>query len=259
MQPNYNKAAAFINTAVKELCGFKYPLRTKILDFGCGTGDLLNVLLRFGFDAYGCDVTAHWSKNQLTAPERLKKILLTPYRLPFDDNTFDIVVSTGVLEHIRNKEECFREIHRVLRPGGYSLHVYPGKWYLPYDPHTYVPLSNYFGRKCPKWWFGLWAILGTCAKKQRHKSWRKIVESNYKYHRNELFYWSNRQYRELSLKIFGNCSWPMQFYINNAYGGFVSTFKKLPFKKLSGLLSRECRMGFMVQQKQPDKLLESNN
>ena len=259
MQPDYKKTAVFLEVAVRELCGFNSPPRTKVLDFGCGPGNLLNLLLRDGFDAYGCDITAHWSKDLLAVQERLGVISLTPYRLPFAKNTFDIVISTSVLEHVRNKEECFREIHRVLRPNGYSLHIYPGKWYLPYDPHTYVPLSNYFGRSCPRWWFGLWAILGTGTKKQRNQSWRKFFESNYKYYREELFYWSNRQYRKLSLRIFGNCSWPMQFYINNAPGGFAGTFRKLPFKKFSGWLLKECRMSFLVQQKRIDKLPNPNN
>lgn len=259
MSPDYNKTTAFIEVAVRELCGFNCPSRTKVLDLGCRTGHLLSALLRVGFDAYGCDIRAYWSEDPLVASDRLSVISLIPYRLPFDENTFDIVVSTSVLEHVQNKEECFREIHRVLRPGGYALHIYPGKWYLPYDPHTYVPLSNYFGRGCPRWWFGLWAILETCTKKQRSKSWKKVLESNYKYCQEELFYWSNRQYRKLSLRIFGNCSWPMQFYINNAYGGFVSIFRRLPFKKFSGLLSKECRMCFMVQQKRADKLLKPSN
>jgi len=43
------------------------------------------------------------------------------YRLGFRDGSFDLVVSTAVLEHLDNLEEAFREIHRVLRPG-LSIH-----------------------------------------------------------------------------------------------------------------------------------------
>ena len=42
----------------------------------------------------------------------------TPYRIPFDDASMDVVVSTSVLEHAFNVDEVFSEIGRVLRPGG---------------------------------------------------------------------------------------------------------------------------------------------
>jgi ubiquinone/menaquinone biosynthesis C-methylase UbiE len=38
--------------------------------------------------------------------------------LPFDDNSFDIVYSHGVLHHTPDIERAFKEVHRVLRPGG---------------------------------------------------------------------------------------------------------------------------------------------
>ncbi len=38
--------------------------------------------------------------------------------LPFADNTFDAVISNGVINLSPEKETLFREVHRVLRPGG---------------------------------------------------------------------------------------------------------------------------------------------
>lgn len=40
-----------------------------------------------------------------------------PYRLPFDSETFDVAVSTSVLEDAHNKKELFRKIHRVPLQG----------------------------------------------------------------------------------------------------------------------------------------------
>ena len=60
---------------------------------------------------------------------------------------------------------------------------------------------------------------------------------------------SNEEYRRLSLEIFGNHSWSMQFYIHNGYGGFTRLLRRFPFTKLWGLVSREVRMAFLVQQK----------
>lgn len=48
--------------------------------------------------------------------------------LPFDVNTMDIVTSRSVLEHLYDNDSFIRESHRVLRPGGHSVHVFPCKW-----------------------------------------------------------------------------------------------------------------------------------
>ncbi len=45
--------------------------------------------------------------------------------LPFPDNTFDIVMSWTVLEHIEDPQICFREISRVCKPGGLTVHTTP--------------------------------------------------------------------------------------------------------------------------------------
>ena len=249
MQGNSNDAAAFIEAAIKKLGGFDHPASAKVLDFGCGTGQLVHDLFRRGFDTYGCDTRAYWVEENLPVSDRLSTICLRPYRLPFSENTFDAVISTSVLEHAQNKEDCFREIHRVLKPGGFSMHLYPGKWYLPYEPHIYVPLVNCFWPHCPKWWLGLWALLGVRNEFQKNQPWQAVAAANHRYCREGLSYWTTAEYRKVSLKIYGNCDWPMQFYMNNSPGGFARFFKRLPFKGLFGLLSREIRMGFMIHRK----------
>jgi len=42
----------------------------------------------------------------------------------------------------------------------------------------------------------------------------------------------------------------MAFYIAHGHGGFARICRKLPLPRLWGILSRECRMGFLVQRKQ---------
>ena len=48
--------------------------------------------------------------------------------LPFDDAVFDLVISKSVLEHLRHPTEVFREVHRVLRPGGHLVFLTPNRW-----------------------------------------------------------------------------------------------------------------------------------
>ena len=85
---------------------------------------MVEALGRLGFDSYGCDVFRSWPQAG-SSSGKLRRICMDPYRLPFADNSFEVVVSTSLLEHAQNKAECFREIHRVLTPHGYAMHIFP--------------------------------------------------------------------------------------------------------------------------------------
>lgn len=243
------KTAIFFWTAMKEIGALGQPSCVKVLDFGCGSGTLVHCFLALGFDAYGCDIEPYWQETSHADIERLTTIALTPYRLPFEDNTFDVVVSTSVMEHAQNKEEALSEIWRVLKVGGHAMHLFPSKWYLPVEPHIFVPLVNFFWPKCPKWWLALWAILGVRNEFQQDKSWKEVTEDNYTYCRQGLSYWSNRKFQALSLKVFGNCLAPMEFYLRNGYGGCAKLFRRFPFQGLSGWVAGEIRMFFTVSRK----------
>jgi len=215
-----------------------------VLDFGCGKGRLVEELASLGFDTFGCDISG------IPAPtERLREIALDPYRLPFPDATFDAVVSTAVLEHAQNKEECFREIHRVLKPGGFALHVYPAKWYLPKEPHMLVPLANWFWPRVPRWWLALWARLGVRNEFQGGQSWREVFAHNADYCKTKISYWTTGRYRRLSEAVFGNAEWPMRFYIQEAPGGVARLGRRLRVVGLFGLLAREFRESMLLQRK----------
>lgn len=170
-------------------------------------------------------------------------------QLPFDDNAMDVVVSTSVLEHAQNTEQVFEEINRVLKPGGCSIHLYPGKWYLPSEPHIFVPLVNFFWPNCPRWWLALWARLGVRNDFQRDLDWREVTKLNAKYCKTGLNYITTSDYRRISIRTFSNCEFPDEFLVTHSYGGFARLFRKLPSKKLAGFLSRECRMGLILQRK----------
>jgi len=249
MENEYEKTAMFLHAAMKEIAALEQPSKAKVLDFGTGSGELVRSLLALGYEAYGCDIKPYWQEMSDPDVGRLSTISLAPYRLPYEDSTFDVVNSTSVLEHAQNKEELFLEIYRVLKVGGYSMHLFPGKWYLPVDPHIYVPLVNFFWPKCPKWWLALWAFLGVRNEFQRDKSWREVIEANSDYCRHGLSYWSNLAYRELSLKVFGNFSAPMEFYIKNASGGVAKLLRRIPFPRLTGWVAGEIRMNFIVSKK----------
>jgi SAM-dependent methyltransferase len=61
--------------------------------------------------------------------------------IPYEDNSFDVVFSDNVLEHVRDPVVVFREIARVLKPGGAYLAKTPNRWH-------YVSL---LARLTPEW------------------------------------------------------------------------------------------------------------
>ena len=246
--PSYEPHARFLLAAVASLTDESDHCGLEFLDVGCGQGHLVEALLKLGADAYGCDLTIAAEVLSSTAG-RLKPIDSATYRFPFDDETFSVVLSTSVLEHVKDKFAFFKEVHRVLKPGGLALHLFPSKWYLPYEPHLFVPLANYLWPRCPRWWLWIWAVLGVRNSFQGSMSPRNVVAANEKYLENGVSYSPTSEYERLSRVVFGNVEWPMRFYIENAPGNVAAICRRLPLKAISSFAVRELRESFLLQRK----------
>lgn len=122
---------------------------TSVLDLGCGSGGMLIALSYRGAKATGIEVDP--SLYSL-AKARLKNIpntevLITDGKLiPFPDNSFDIITSIHVLEHVKDLNEYFNELYRVLKVGGVALIECPNRFY-PIEPHTELKFITLFPRK----------------------------------------------------------------------------------------------------------------
>jgi SAM-dependent methyltransferase len=205
---------------------------------------MVGYLLSEGYDAYGCDTKASWDET-VVLRDRLGQIAAEPYRLPHDDGTFDLVYSTSVLEHTRNPEACFREIHRVLKPGGYAFHLFPAKGYLPSEPHIRIPLANVLWPHCPDWWVGLWVLLRVVRVPRLAPDWQGMYREYCAFLRTSVNYLPNRAYRQLSRSVFGNWGSLMDFYIARSNGGYAKLARNLPLRRLSGWLSSQFRMNMI--------------
>ncbi len=93
---------------------------SKILDIGCGTGNLLYLLEKENKDLslYGIDI----SKNMLNiAKTKLKKsnlILSSAENIDFKDDSFDIVFSTEAFHHYSDYSKIMNNIHKILKKNG---------------------------------------------------------------------------------------------------------------------------------------------
>ena len=63
-------------------------------------------------------------------------------QLTFAADSFDLVISSDILEHVRDPGEAFREIFRVLRPGGHHIFTVPLQWPLPSTTRSRVDYSG---------------------------------------------------------------------------------------------------------------------
>lgn len=87
----------------------------KVLDFGCGNGDLANHLASQGNDVFGVDIDI--SQSLIKYPS-LKFFNLVNKNIPFSDASFDKAYARDVLEHVDDPTHYIREINRVLKIGG---------------------------------------------------------------------------------------------------------------------------------------------
>jgi ubiquinone/menaquinone biosynthesis C-methylase UbiE len=95
----------------------------RVLDVGCGTGDLtarLREELRAELVA-GCDFSAGMLEQAAARTRAVQWLQGDAARLPFRDGAFDAVVSTEAFHWFPDPDAALREFHRVLAPGGRAL------------------------------------------------------------------------------------------------------------------------------------------
>jgi 2-polyprenyl-3-methyl-5-hydroxy-6-metoxy-1,4-benzoquinol methylase len=106
---------------------FKIKSNARILDVGCGDGGFLSLLKTDGYiDLNGCDWRPARNDEYKYTIVDLNKDFLSVYA----DASFDIIVSSDVIEHLENPAQTLREFHRVLKPQGLALITIPNSWNL---------------------------------------------------------------------------------------------------------------------------------
>ena len=120
------KYSQFLDT--QSISDFKVYVKTiiklasnssRILDVGCGTGIVVDYLAKHGYLSYGIEIA-----NSSLKIARLKKGKYYSYdgdKLPFPDQSFDMVGSFNVVEHVNSVPDFLNEKLRIIKPKGYLI------------------------------------------------------------------------------------------------------------------------------------------
>lgn len=141
--------AAYIPDFVKDLYKYltgdytaylKNYFSGTVIDIGCGFGNLMESLIKMGCTVSGIDS----SKVAVEAclQKGLKVTETTLESMSFEENFYDTIVLSHVVEHIENIQEAFRKIFRALKPGGNLIIICPN-----YQSFAHKIFGDY--------WFGM--------------------------------------------------------------------------------------------------------
>ena len=109
-----------------------------LLDLGCGKVPLYQV-----YKDHVDDVTCVDWENTLHKNEYLDHVADLNQPIPLDDNSFDTIILSDVLEHIREPEKLWQEMNRVLRTGGTALINVPFYYWLHEKPFDYYRYTQF--------------------------------------------------------------------------------------------------------------------
>lgn len=109
----------------------------RVLDVGCGSKPYGNIFKN----------VTEYVGMEFDSPENRKRtgpdVFYDGRHFPFEDSSFDSVISTEVLEHVFNPDEHLQEVLRVLKPGGVMFLTCPFMWMEHQKPHDYGRYSSY--------------------------------------------------------------------------------------------------------------------
>lgn len=117
--------------------------RKRLLEIGCGSGGIS----RWFGDAgpMRWDVEAVDVEDVRLVRDGYAFRIVTGTGLPFEDASFDVVITNHVIEHVGNESaqrEHLREVRRVLRDDGIAYIAVPSRWMLV-EPHFKLPFLSW--------------------------------------------------------------------------------------------------------------------
>lgn len=119
-----------------------------VLIAGCGVGMYVNALLPYSAMVCGFDVEAeHIRAAHEELPTAYLQLAACEYA-PFANDSFDLVLSHEVLEHVADDRMSTAEIARVLKPGGRAIIFVPNR-FAPFETHGHYWRGKYYFGNTP--------------------------------------------------------------------------------------------------------------
>jgi SAM-dependent methyltransferase len=110
-----------------------------LLEIGAGTGWQSKALSDLGYRVKAIDLPAHCEISNHARSREWPIINYDGVHIPFPDDSFDVIYSSNVLEHVVELDLLTNEMRRVLRPGGVALHLIPNPQWRMISLLTYYP------------------------------------------------------------------------------------------------------------------------
>jgi SAM-dependent methyltransferase len=115
-------------------------IASRLLENGCGVGMYVEHLAPYAGQVVGLEYDFERAgEAHLRSPQIL---CAAGEKLPFSNDSFDLILSHEVLEHVQNDAAALREMVRVVRPGGRILIFVPNRGY-PFETHGIYWRSHY--------------------------------------------------------------------------------------------------------------------
>lgn len=120
-----------------------------VLDYGCGPGHIVKGLRARDIEAFGCDIFYAGGDYSAQVPDAMLGSVILPMtdgRIPFPDQTFDLIVNNQVMEHVEHLDSVLAELDRVLKPGGVVVSLFPdaGVWR---EGHCGIAFLHWFPKR----------------------------------------------------------------------------------------------------------------
>ena len=165
--------------------GSRLTRGSRVLDLGCGTGNLTRQLAASGFRATGCDIAPEMLRRAAAADHR-NMVTWAPLdpgwqQLPWCPASFDAVIAASVLEYTRDPGLILRECARVLMPGGIVLctvpdPMHPIRWVeAAARPAAQSPVMQSAARRWPRL-DGYLTYLRISTQRHRVQWWRDTAQ-----------------------------------------------------------------------------------
>ena len=120
-----------INSVLKEIYSLPNYEQFKVLDLSCGEGEILETLAKRGCIVEGTHYRIDdYIINKIPKNIKIHNDINLDKTLPFNDETYDLVICTEVLEHLTTHFIIISEVGRILKPGGYFIFSSPNIYRL---------------------------------------------------------------------------------------------------------------------------------